>query len=153
MKSPKKPQMRAAGQAANDVTITTWVYKTTTESKLLDTPPNLTGHPENLVLGDIYFDRVRDAYHLWLWCLDEVGVAHWEKVPFGYQRGDGKFLIVTPKNFLPSWVAPSYYKQIVSGGECTTRLPVWTLFDNNVQRDVLLGRRTSGPCRAKFALR
>lgn len=128
-KSPKKPVSMAAGGLAaetiNDVTVTTWFYKTTAESKLLDAPPNLSGHPEGLVLGDIYFDRVGDAYHLWLWCLDKAGVAHWRKVPFGYQRGDGKRLIVTRKNILLSWVTPSYYKQVESDSEyltCSFRL-------------------------------
>ncbi|PIL24706.1 hypothetical protein GSI_12592 [Ganoderma sinense ZZ0214-1] len=118
-KSPKKSQTKAGGkmpaEGLNDVTVTTWFYKTTTESKLVNTPPDLTGHPDGLVLGDVYFDRAGDACRLWLWSLDMVGVAHWKQVPIGYQRGDGKHLIVTRKTFFPSWVTPSYYRQIGNG--------------------------------------
>lgn len=104
-------------EAAADVTTTAWFYKITAEAKLLVTPPDLTGHPDGLVPGDVYFDRVRDTFQLWLWCLDGADELHWTKIPFGYQRDDGKHLIVTPKNHLLSWVTPSYYKQIGSAGE------------------------------------
>ncbi|KAI1785304.1 hypothetical protein LXA43DRAFT_1066014 [Ganoderma leucocontextum] len=124
-KSPKKSQTTAAGKSpsnkpATDVTTTTWFYKISTGSQLLDTPPDLTGHPDGLAFGDIYFDWVEDHYQLWLWCLDSFGVPHWMKIPFGYERKDGKHLIVTCKIHFLSWVTAKYYKELINDESSTS---------------------------------
>ena len=66
-----------ARKLVNDATTTTWFYNTSPATELLDSPPDLTGHPDGLSLGDVYFDSADDHYRLWLWCLNDVGIQHW----------------------------------------------------------------------------
>lgn len=67
------------------------------------------------VLGDVYQHMTTPQLSLmWLRVNDGQGQPIWQPVPAGYQRGDGRRLMLTLSRREPIWVTQSYYERSTS---------------------------------------
>ncbi|KAI0720097.1 hypothetical protein C8T65DRAFT_736261 [Cerioporus squamosus] len=79
--------------------------------QLIQTPPDLTGDPK-LALGDLFFFQTLTRYKFWIWTLDDSEKAYWKAIRYGFQREDGRRLIVTPAQRKPGWVKQERWSQL-----------------------------------------
>ncbi|KAI1783096.1 hypothetical protein LXA43DRAFT_1067979 [Ganoderma leucocontextum] len=78
----------------------------------IEAPPDLTRDPE-LTLGDLFYYVKRDGtYKLWLWCIGHDGQPWWKPVYVGYQREDGRWLLITPHLKVPGWVTWDRFSRV-----------------------------------------
>ena len=78
----------------------------------LDAPPDLSHDPE-LSLGDLFYHAMQDgSFQLWLWCIGTDGQPRWKQVYVGYQREDGRWLLVTPQLKVPGWVSWDRFSRV-----------------------------------------
>ena len=82
----------------------------------IDAPPDMA-RDADLALGDLFYYVMRDGtYQLWLWCVGSNGQPWWKPVYVGYQREDGKWLLVTPQLKVPGWVTWDRFARVFDAG-------------------------------------
>ena len=94
------------GSAVSDVVVTRYWEPEVIGTRLIDCPPDLSGD-RNLAVGDIFIYWTASQYRLWIY----RSGGYWERVEMGYEREDGRVLIVTPQKREPSWVSREYYER------------------------------------------
>ena len=82
--------------------------------QIIRTPPDLTGEPK-LALGDLFYYQTLTRFQFWIWILDDAGRPHWKAIRYGYQRDDGRRLMITPVERKPAWVTPERWCQYRHG--------------------------------------
>ncbi|RPD53701.1 hypothetical protein L227DRAFT_616791 [Lentinus tigrinus ALCF2SS1-6] len=85
--------------------------------QLIRSPPDLTGNPK-LALGDLFYYQTLTRYQLWIWTLDDSEKPCWKAIRYGFQREDGRRLIVTPTQRKPGWVKPERWSQLTHAALC-----------------------------------
>ncbi|KAI0715881.1 hypothetical protein C8T65DRAFT_738319 [Cerioporus squamosus] len=79
--------------------------------QLIHAPPDLTGNPK-LALGDLFFYQTLTRYKFWIWTLEDSEKPYWKAIRYGFQREDGRRLIVTPAQRKPGWVKQERWSQL-----------------------------------------
>ncbi|TFK89651.1 hypothetical protein K466DRAFT_597590 [Polyporus arcularius HHB13444] len=108
---PRSPQLRDAapivGHAPGGIAIrlldrtvsdvlTRWCQADEVADELLDEPPHLTQDQAALQEGDIYYHCSTTQYQFWILVrVKGKRTFMWEPVTCGYERADGRYLIIT----------------------------------------------------------
>lgn len=83
---------------------------------IIDAPPADTDMDEHIAVGNIYryiaYDHTPPVYQLWLRVAGADGRPFWKPVAVGYEREDGRKLILTLSKKNPSWVQESRFKAV-----------------------------------------
>ena len=99
-------QKKTSSKEIRPSVTTPWYQADYPSDQLLDAPLRLK---HKLTIGELYYHCTPTQYRLWLWTDDAVKGLHWAPVKCGYQRGDGRYLIITNKDKFPSWVLHNQY--------------------------------------------
>ncbi|PIL26910.1 hypothetical protein GSI_10048 [Ganoderma sinense ZZ0214-1] len=94
---------KAGDGAERSQTVTIYYQPAHLSEEPIRTPPDLS-NDANLAPGDLFYHRMRDdRFQLWLWCIGVDGQPWWKPVYEGYEREDGKWLLITPQLKVPGW--------------------------------------------------
>ncbi|KAI0695269.1 hypothetical protein C8T65DRAFT_744059 [Cerioporus squamosus] len=100
---------RTVPQNNADPVVTRWYQSDEIADEMLWAAPDLT-HDRELTLGDLYYHRLPLQSQFWLWSLED-GEKQWVEVKCGYMREDGRYLITTKVDHLPSWVQRDAFRR------------------------------------------
>ncbi|OJT15462.1 hypothetical protein TRAPUB_7635 [Trametes pubescens] len=110
----RTPRKNSPSKGGAPPTEWTFNWYDSLSGEALSEPPDFVpkGPIGRLCIGDIYYHRTPYGCQLWLRVADSYDEPpYWLPVSCGYERADGKFLILTRVHKLPSWVVESTYRQ------------------------------------------